>query len=156
VDDVQTNAEIGAAVEADPRAEFVRGLRELADLVESDLRVPVPDWATAHRSSYVGPRMTRDQLVEACFALDAEAKVVGSDVVAWREFAGGVELKVSARAQDICVEREVTKTEFTLPAELDPAPVSVPVDRAAAEDDPRGAADNGRELTVTDTTERGW
>jgi hypothetical protein len=114
----------------DDRAELIQGLRELADFLEAAPDVPTPRWAAAHAPHYLryGETVGARELA----AVGGTVTVEDSDVIVKREFSGGVCLKVTAKAEDVCVEREVTKSEFVLPPELAPPAPAATLDEVAA------------------------
>lgn len=104
--------------QTDERAEFVRGLRDLAEFIEEHPEIPTPAWAISQAriggwTGEGGP----PEFITVARALGS-VKVEHDEAVAKRAF-GPVELSVRTSAKDVCVKREVTKAEFVLPAELE-------------------------------------
>lgn len=93
-------------VDTDERAEFARGLRELADFIEAHPDRPVPPdiYAAVHISD-------TDELRAAVRAIgSADKEYSGDFFTAVRHFPGGIRYGVQAYREQVC-ERVVVGTE---------------------------------------------
>ena len=131
----------------DERAEFVKGLRDLADFIESNPDAPTPGFVIACKHFSWGEGI-REEFITGALALGTEVKVTNSRAEVERTF-GPVKFSLEIAAKEICEEREITvpRIELVLPEELDPevqegkALAALDEERLAAQDDPRGEAD---------------
>lgn len=104
----------------DPRADFIAGLRELADYIEAEPDAPTPDWTTTRAwfRTYGPDAKDRDAFLAAARLVGGEVEVKHGNVEVIRAF-GPVEYVLQMEAKAVCVEREVTRSEFVLPEELE-------------------------------------
>lgn len=171
----ETTTTTGERAESDPRAAFIQGLRELADFFEQfpDLRFDFDQSATI-----LAYCRDKDELAGWARAFGrADKRIDESWFNVERKF-GPFQIQAYTYRDAVC-ERVVVGQETVRVEEPDPdALAAVPKitktvtrdviewrcdepllapDRAAAQDDPRGETDNGRELTPAETTsEKPW
>lgn len=98
------------SVEAERRAAFVRGLRELAECLERTPEIPVPYGTLLN--CFVG---SREHVAQIARTGPWQKRYVDTWFTLTRDFAGGVRLDVNVERVQVC-ERVVVGTE-TVPAQ---------------------------------------